>query len=245
MSARSQSKREKPASPDDLYTRCLARDGVLCRVDPRALQSSILKSILFERPFFVSDPESDLATPAAPDSRDQKIRRALDAGCKYRDILDLLRIAKDKEARSFILVWWLKSEGIFDPEELFNVKSIATKLGISPAVADCRHTLLVAAWRPYFERLFADRQNLGDANTSLTRRLMRIGYREDAVLAAERKRSVVESICEWLAGRKICGKRVEAGTLRNAYSRYVTWGLTRRPKSARLQGNPSLLPGVS
>jgi len=245
MSARNQSKKETLASPDDLYARCLAIEEALCRVDPRALRRNILKSILFERPFFVSDPESDLATQATLDSRDLKIRRALDAGRKYRDILDLLRNAKDKETRLFTLAWWLKSEGICDPEELFNVKSIATKLGLSLAVADCRHTLLVAAWRPYFERLFADRQNLGDANTSPRRRLLRIGYCEDAIWAAKGKRSVVESICEWLAGRKFCGKRIEAGTLRNAYSRYLKWGLTRRRKSAHLRGNPSRLPGVS
>ncbi len=191
--------------------------------DFRKLKEELFKVLFFARSFFASAPELEVAAPTDTESTDLRIDRGLWRGSKYRDLLELLKRARDAETRWLILAWWLKQEGVCEPEELLPnglLRRMANKFFQGVSFMDIRHARLVETWRPYFEPLMDDLRTTEAKIHRFKERLAAKGYDAEAIDFCVGRRKVIPVICNWLAGCGRLPKSVDASTLQNAYSRY-------------------------
>jgi len=106
----------------------------------------------------------------------------------------------EKGARLTFLAAWLKQEGICHPIDLLLAevyKSVTSekRQSIQISIADQQQYQRVEAWRPYFERLVAARNTIGEAS------LVNVGYEKAAIAVAQKKRAAIPVICGSLADR--------------------------------------------
>jgi len=137
-------------------------------------------------------------------------------GNKYRDLLKLLRSARDRHSRLFVIAWWLAEEKICDPEEIVGFEELqqrGKKMFRCLSAGDFRHADTVRAWIPYFKRLLPDLRAAKDNS-----RLLREGYNQTAIQTTYKKRSPTAAACDWLADNRP-SLNVSSATLANAYSR--------------------------
>ena len=131
------------------YEECLSRERVVLKQDFHPLKLHFFKVFFFGRPHSMIDPELDFR--ASPESHDLKIRQGLWWGSKYRDLLDLVRNTNGKETFWLVIAWWLKQEGVCEPEEFLPkgfLEAAANKFFRGFSFTDIRHASLVDTWRP-------------------------------------------------------------------------------------------------
>lgn len=207
--------------PPELYRQCLECERTLTKENFETLKIMLLKAAYFGRPVFEPPPELDPSS--IKPERDLKIRTAIWEGNKYCDIVEVLRKAKGKDARLFLLAWWLKQENICEPEDLLGpdaLRRMANQYFRGFSFTDSRYASLVDTWLPYFEKLLNDLRYAQKSSGGPVPKLVNAGYDELAVQCALRKRSAIAAACEWLVGRETFGRQLDAPTLRNAYSRF-------------------------
>jgi hypothetical protein len=209
----------------ELYQRCLSEERKTTKLDLDKLKLLLAKELFFRPPLFEPPPVVDESS-AIDKEIDFKIRWQLWEAGKYRRILDGFRTQTERKGRLFLLARWLSLEKVCEPEGIIGIdvlRRMAKKAfrGLSPT--DFHHADRVRAWLPYFERLVDDLR----LRNQVVSEVVRLGYEEAAVLAANRKRGAVPAACEWLADRHTSSRKVDAPTLRNAYSR--VYGPKRRP----------------
>jgi len=147
------------------------------------------------------------------DASDESRESLLDPGVKYNFLLLLLRNCRTGEDRLFILATWLHLEGICQPEDLLGKDFSQYRRRASRgsrgrlSFTDLRQAFIVNTWEPYFEQLLRAQRN--------GIHLRRVGFDEDAIQSALRKRSPVAAACDYVSSRL----RVDAFALANAYSR--------------------------
>lgn len=221
-------------SPQKLFEECEAREKRLSALDFKQLKVRLFKLRNFGRPWFKADKELEsLARKHL--SRDVKIQDGTHRVSKYRVLLTLLRKAKDADARLFVLAWWLKQEGICEPEELLPkgmLQRWANSYFSDFSTADLRNACLVRTWYPYFEQLLADLREVQRTPHRLREKLGNGGYDREAIVCAIGKRTPTAAVCEWLEQRI----RIDARTIRNAYSRVL--GTKRSATPARGKSSP-------
>jgi len=201
-----------------LYERCKARERKLEGRDWKKIREGIAKEFIFGS-FFQPDTQLERETEE-PDPRLEKIQRVLDLGIKYRDLLELLGKANDRESRWILVARWLRQEGVCEPEAFlpkeYNVGYLTRKLWKGIRRRDLVHVNRVEIWLPYFQNLLKDRDSLkAQGVRRILQELVRLGYEQSAVEVAENEKSPLEAIYSWLHARKLGS--VEA--IRNAYSR--------------------------
>jgi hypothetical protein len=212
--------RLNPSSVTELYQQCLKREKGFTSANFQELQLQMGKALLFGRPLFEPDP--DLDPSAIKPERDLKIRKGLWRGAKYRDILELLQKCRDRETRLFLLAWWLKSEGVCEPEDLISggkIRRLSKERLRGLSFADFQNAFIVQAWLPYFQGLLAAMRHAREGPSTSLDQFVEAGFDRTAALAANKKRSAVPAICDWLAAPGRLERQVDAPALRNAYSR--------------------------
>jgi hypothetical protein len=186
----------------------------------------------FDRPLFGPPPTIDESC-AINKETDLKIREQLWEADKYRRILDLVRTKTTPEDRLFLLARWLRQEKVCEPEDILGIevlRRLAKKTFGCLSPSAFHHADRVKKYLPYFERRLTD---FGTHKGAMSK-LVRLGYDEAAVRAAERKRSAIPAACEWLADRRDLVSNVDAQTLQNAYSRvYGTRSEWQRRRKCR------------
>jgi hypothetical protein len=217
-------------SAADLFSAFAAAEKAVNNFSLYHFKSAITKSLLFPKPLFESVPVINQSSPFHPEVT-LKIRTQLRQAQKYREILDYVAQARSRKGRLFVIAWWLKEEGVCEPEDILDhewfhrfVKKWCGRI----SDADFRHADQVRTWVPYFERLLQDRREQGSA------KLVELGYPSDAVRSCLSRRSAVEAACDWLASRPGC-EGIDAPSFRNAYSRI--YGPKRR--RSRATGSPA------
>jgi hypothetical protein len=220
MSEQSAASSESSLSVADLYQRCRKREQDFTRSKFQNLKLMMGKQLLFGCPLFGQMPDSrdSMLRPEL----DTKLRTGLWQGAKYRNILDLLRKASNRDARWFLLAWWLKSEGVCEPEDLLGpskVRGLASKRLRGLSFTDFRHASIVHNWLPYFEELLKAMRKAKKGRSVSVDALVNAGFERDAAEAVIKKRRAVPAICDWLATTERFEGQVDAPTLRNAYSR--------------------------
>lgn len=225
-----ESKTIETKTPAQLFEECSAAQGDACRFDLTPLKFALAKALLFGQPLFEPSPVVEHKPSFMNKNTYLKIRREFEQANKYRDLLNLLRECNQKN-RLFVIAWWLKQEGVCEPEDILGSEEIRKltrkRLGFL-STSEFKNANRVRAWLPYFERLLRD---LGNRSRSA---LVRLGYEGTAVEAARGKRSAVEAACNWLADREpIC----DALTLRNAFSKIYGPHRLRRKGGAVLENS--------
>jgi len=194
-------------------------ERAVLELDFPLLKLAFFKALVFERPFFVREP--DLEPETQNDSRDVKIRKALERASKYRDLLDILR-NKSKEIRWLLVALWLKHEGICQPEEFLPSKFLqtqATNFFRGFSFRDIQLASVVEIWRPYFEELMDALRGDKKRRHRYKEVVEEMGFDSDAIACCQGKRRAIPAICDWLPGCGRLGKGIDTPTLRNAYSR--------------------------
>jgi hypothetical protein len=200
-------------TPAQLYEECVTAERDTAHLDLDPIKGVFAKYLFFDQPLFEPAPLINHAS-AIKKEVDLKIRRRLWQAQKYNDILEVLRRCVDRKARLFVISWWLKQEKVCEPEGILGgeeLRKMARKKFWFLSQSEFEHANRVRVWLPYFKSLLKD---LDDRTVA---QLVRLGYQSAAVEAARGKRSAVEAACNWLAVRAL--GRVDATTLRNAYSR--------------------------
>jgi hypothetical protein len=209
---------ENQVSIPELYRRCFAEEQQhLTKLDLDKLKLLFAKGYFFGQPFFGPPPTLDESSTINQET-DLKIRRQLWEAGKYRDIIDLVRTQTKREARLWLLAWWLSQENACEPEDIVGIellRRLAKKTFTCFSFSDFHHADRVRKWLPYFERLLTDYRAHKGAGSELAK----LGYDKTAVRAASRKKSAIPAVCEWLAGGRDSVSNVDALTLQNAYSR--------------------------
>jgi hypothetical protein len=184
---------ETALSPRDLYAQCLARENDV-------LKSALTRIRLYKLLF--------IERPGLP---------PLD----YRDLLELLRAARNKEERWELIARWLKQENICEPEEIlpFSVSHLASKRLLSISMKDTTYASVVEIWGPYYCRLMKELGSVRELDHKLRKRLLDEGYVPEAITSALSHDEAIPAICDWLESRGIFSGQPDAGTIRNAHSR--------------------------
>ena len=213
--------KEHPVEVTDLYRDCLTRERTFLAIDFRKLKLKLgWHTLLFSYRFFEDELSGKRLTEKPHcHSKSDQLTRIIVYGCRYRDLLGLLRETKNKEARLLVLAAWLRYERLLEPEDILPPQLIQKWRFKGISLTDLRHARLVEIWRPYFRQLFADRKALEKTARRSKEALLARGYEESAILATLGKREIVPAICEWLADRGVYKKGIDAQTLRNAHSR--------------------------
>ena len=211
---------ESAETPIELFAKCEANAR---RVVDRETFERVLSSLVGTLTFPKSGPEYlDGSIPSAGDTDDLALQLIIRESGRYRDLVQPLKQYRGQKQRWILLARWLQQEEICEPrdflppqvyEELTREKRAS--LGIS--VAAYQHYFKVEAWRPYFERLLADLRENRHAKGNAKRILLKAGYDERAIGAAQNKRSVIVAVCDWLASSSD-PDAPDAPTLRNAHS---------------------------
>jgi hypothetical protein len=187
-------------TPQELFTRCEENARTADREAYEGVLSLIAGELTFRTPLFEADPLLD-AAPSPDDSEDLKIQKAIHHGERYREILKLLKEHRSRDARLVLVALWLKQEGICEPIELLP-KALYQRLtrekqqGLKISISDQQHYHQVEAWRPYFERLFAERRKKEKAKENVKDGLVKAGYEEQAIIVSQKRRTVIPAICE-------------------------------------------------
>jgi len=205
-------------SPQMLYDRCMARERELKGRDWNKVREGFAKELIFG-PIFHPDAQSDQETGES-DPRLVKIGRVLGLGTKYRDLLELLRKANDRESRWILVARWLRQEGVCEPEAFlpskrYGIRYLTKKLWKGIRRKDLVRVIRVEIWLPYFQKLLKDRDSLAARGIHrIQEEMKKLGYEQSAVEAAGRKTSPLEAIYDWLEVRGLDS----AASTRNAYS---------------------------
>lgn len=192
--------------PPELFKRCFAAQERMRTLDVEHLKLVLTKALLCGAPIF---PPAPIQEP--DDEIDPLIYNQLWKGSRYDYLIRRLRVCSDNQRLS-VLVRWLKSDKICEPEQVIGwdaLSKTAKKHWARVSESEFKHASRVNAWLPYFKQLLDDRHRSGyDA-------LVKARYHPKAIRAADRKRSPVPAAAEFLA----IEFQIDAGTLRNAYSR--------------------------
>ena len=198
-------------TPQELFRECEEKARVADKNIWEQALSLIAGELTFPKQLFEPDPLLDVA-PSPDDPEELKAQKFIHSGARYWKLLGMLKDHRSRTERWILLALWLRQEGICEPweilpEELYGwlTGKKRDELGIS--ISDQQHYHRVEAWKPYFERLLEDRRSKKD--------LVKAGYHQQAIVAAQRHRAAVPAACEWLAP----SQGVDAPTLRNAHSR--------------------------
>jgi len=200
----------------ELYRQRLAKQSSI-KQDLGKLKLMFAKDYFFGRPVFGPPPMLD-GSSVINQETDPKIHRQLSDAGKYRHILALVRRQTKREARLWLLAWWLSQEGVCEPEDIVGIelfRRLAKKTFRCLSASDFDHADRVRKCLPYFEKLLSDFATYKEPVPDL----VKMGYDEAAVRATIRKRSAIPAACEWLANRRDSVVNVDALTLQNAYSR--------------------------
>lgn len=208
----------------ELYRQCLAAEQTLTKEGMDKLKLILARGLFFDRPLFGPPPTVDESSAIRKET-DLKIRTQLWEADKYRIILDLVRKQTNRKGRLFCLAWWLHQEKVCEPEDIVGIevlRRLAKKKFHFLSFSDFHHADRVRKCLPYFEKLLTD---FGACKGDVSK-LVKRGYDEVTIRAASKKRSAVPAACEWLASRHDSVSKVDALTLKNAYSR--VYGPKRR-----------------
>jgi hypothetical protein len=191
--------RRDPTSknPLQLFEACSAAETEARKFSTDTVKPVLAKLLFFGKPLFEPAPLMDDASAINKEVA-LKIRRQLWEAGKYRDLLVWLGECKSRDARLFIIAWWLAQENVCQPEDILGSKRmgrmVRKNLGFL-SKSEFRHADAVRVWLPYFEQLIVDmRQRNGDE-------LFTLGYEQGPVDSAKEKRSSVAAACAWLASR--------------------------------------------
>jgi hypothetical protein len=213
----------RPRSPGnqvgipELYQQCLVAEQRSTKVNWAAVRMIFAKGWLTHRPLFEPPPTMDKSSPTRKATY-LKIRRMGWQAAKYRCILDLVRGQRTREERLLVLASWLCQENVCEVQDIVDdqiLQRLSKQTFGCFSNSDFRHADRVRSWLPYFERLLTDLRTYKTA----TAKLLKLGYAEAAVTAANGKRSAIPAACEWLVESRDAVSNVEALTLQNAYSR--------------------------
>src|SRR5438128_6622468 len=116
---------EQLAVPE-LYQQCLTNEEDWTKLDLEKLKMLFFKFYIFKQRLFPWGPtRSDpLGISSRQRERYRRICMRLYQGNKYRDLLKLLRSARDRHSRLFVIAWWLAEEKICDPEEIVGFEEL-------------------------------------------------------------------------------------------------------------------------
>jgi hypothetical protein len=222
----------EPVRPQDLFAQCRAKEQRLEKLSVRDQVQQGLKEYLFiYHPLFVTVSPGryerllvKLAEERYPFDFSIIRRKEIQISepeWRYKQILEHVKKLERKELRLLCIARWLKQEGVCEPEDIMPsvlmqsvLKQFAQKERIS--IKDLRHWYLVTIWRPYFERLLDALKAAPKTNRGPAEGLIKQGYEEVAVKAAEGKRSPIQATASWLESSH---GDLEARTLEKAYSR--------------------------
>lgn len=200
-------------TPEQLFARCEANAQVAERSTYERALSLVAGELTFPDHLFGPEPLSKSAPPAG-EGDSAKLRWIVSQASRYRDLMQWLKEYRGREQRWLLLGLWLKEEGICDPIEFLPAQfyknlTAEKRAKFRISITDVQHYHQVEAWRPYFERLLAERRGGADLATS--------GYENRAILATEKSRTAAAAACAWLS--ELSGGRPDATTFRNAHSR--------------------------
>lgn len=204
---------EPAETPQELFAKCEENARVADRETYELELDLVAGELTFPHRLFKSVPTLDSA-PSTGDSDDIEFAQTLQKAVQYQSLVQLLKEYKTREQRWLLLALWLKEEGICEPWEFLHpeiyknlTQEKRAKLGIS--ITDIKHYCQVEAYKPYFERLLADHR--------AGNHLSEVGYNEEAIKSAEKKRTAASAACEWLAC--INNSHPDAHAFRCAHSR--------------------------
>jgi hypothetical protein len=199
-------------TPQELFAKCKRNARPLDKKSLAQLFDRVVDRLTFSGRPFKSEPNLDsaLSTGASDDAEYKQIIRE---AWRYRALVKFLKKHSSRELRWHLLALWLQEEGIcepkeFVPPEIYKTLTRENRARLIVSIADFQHFHRIEAWKPYFERLLADRRAGKDLKQS--------GYDEDAIVSAQERRSAVAAVCDWLASKN---RPPDATTLRNAHSR--------------------------
>ena len=106
-----------PLTPRELFARCEENEQTPNRQTYEKLLSLAAEVLTFSVYPFEADPQLD-AAPSPEDFDNLKAQRVIRDAMRYREILEVLKEHRSREARLTFLAAWLKQEGICHPIDL-------------------------------------------------------------------------------------------------------------------------------
>jgi uncharacterized protein (UPF0335 family) len=223
-------RRDESLIVQQLYESCMARENRLLNASHKKELHEAYKRLLFGTPLFWADRvgrdlpfDKAIGKSSAPfdfSVTRRKGEKSTSPEWRYNQLLKLLREEDDTELRWLLLGRWLKQEKICDPEE-FLPKQILEGLirryyrAKKFSAADLTYWAAITQWKPYFERLESDLQEVRQKQGDVQAALKRMGYDAGAVNSTIEKRTTASRIMHWFAARR----HVQIEKLQNAYSR--------------------------
>ena len=207
-----------PQSPQELFNLCVAREEEIKKLQLDQLRIAVAKERAF--PPLFDNHEMAPSDLSHSDEKSERIQRAILLGNRYRDLVQLLRSAGDRDVRFIVLGQWLRQEKVCEPEDLLPqdlLKKLETEIWKGLRRDDVERVGLIDAWLPYFQRLIIDRELLEQQGVRRVAEAMeKQGYQQAAVALVISKRSPFEAVYSWLHARK----HGSVETFRNVRARF-------------------------